>query len=326
MPISRKRALTIAGSVSLFGLLLTSCTAETGAVGEAADSEVTVVATTTQMGSLATQITDCAGGATLILMSPSDDPHQFEASSAQMVDMIEADLVVANGLGLESAMQRSIDNAVADGAEVVELAPELDPLPISADEQHEHGDDSHDHGEHGHEHGTHDAHVWMDVSRMADGAELLGEEIAAATGDETYVSCGTEVAEELRDVDAEIADIIADLGAPRLVTDHAAYNYFADRYGVEVSGVVVPGGSTDAEPSSQDLAELSELLSEQGADALVTSKANTNRLVTALADEANGTVPVVELYENGVGEPGSDAETYQDAMLYNAKSMADAIN
>ena len=89
---------------------------------------------------------------------------------------------------------------------------------------------------------------------------------------------------------------------------------------------MVPGGSTDAEPSSQDLAELSELLSEQGADALVTSKANTNRLVTALADEANGTVPVVELYENGVGEPGSDAETYQDAMLYNAKSMADAIN
>lgn len=326
MPTSPKRALTIAGSVSLFGLLLTSCTAETGAVGEAADSEVTVVATTTQMGSLATQITDCAGGATQILMSPSDDPHQFEASSAQMVDMIEADLVVANGLGLESAMQRSIDNAVADGAEVVELAPELDPLPISADEQHEHGDDSHDHGEHGHEHGTHDAHVWMDVSRMADGAELLGEEIAAATGDETYVSCGTEVAEELRDVDAEIADIIADLGAPRLVTDHAAYDYFADRYGVEVSGVVVPGGSTDAEPSSQDLAELSELLSEQGADALVTSKANTNRLVTALADEANGTVPVVELYENGVGEPGSDAETYQDAMLYNAKSMADAIN
>ena len=326
MPISRKRALTIAGTVSFFGLLLTSCTAETGAVGEPADGGVTVVATTTQMGSLATEITDCAGGATQVLMSPSDDPHQFEASSAQMVDMIEADLVVANGLGLESAMQRSIDNAVADGAEVVELAPELDPLPISADEQHEHGDDSHDHGEQGHEHGTHDAHVWMDVSRMADGAELLGEEIAAATGDETYLSCGTEVAEELRDVDAEIADIMAGLGSPRLVTDHAAYNYFADRYGVEISGVVVPGGSTDAEPSSQDLAELSELLSEQGADALVTSKANKNRLVTALANEANGTVPVVELYENAVGEPGSDAETYQDAMLYNAKSMADAIN
>lgn len=328
MPTPRKRALAVAGTVSLAGLLLASCTTDTGAVGEAADGDATatVVATTTQMGSLAEQVTECAGGATQILMSPSDDPHQFEASSAQIVDMIQADLVVSNGLGLESAMQRSIDNAVTDGAEVVELAPELDPLPVSADDQHDHGEETHDHAEHEHDHGEYDAHVWMDVSRMADGAELLGEEIAAATGDDTYVSCGTEVAEELRDVDAEIAEIMAELDAPRLVTDHAAYNYFADRYGVEITGVVIPGGSTDAEPSSQDLAALAKVLNDQEADALVTSKANTNRLVTALAGETNGAVPVVELYENAVGEPGSDAETYQDAMLYNANAMADAIN
>src|SRR5699024_1097088 len=125
------------------------------------------------------------------------------------------DLVVANGLGLESAMQGSIDNASADGAEVLELGPQLDPLPFSADEEHDHGEAGHDHS---HEHGVHDAHVWMDVARMADGAALLGEEIAAATGDESYVSCGTEVAEELRDVDAEIAETIEELGTPRLVT------------------------------------------------------------------------------------------------------------
>ncbi len=323
MTSSRKRSLTVVGTVSLAGLLLASCTAETGDAGESANegTSATVVATTTQMGSLAEQITGCAGGATQVLMSPSDDPHQFEASSAQIVDMIKADVVVSNGLGLESAMQRSIDNAVSDGAEVVELAPELDPLPVSADGHHAHGEDGHGHG-----HGEYDAHVWMDVSRMADGAKLLGEEIAAVTGDDTYVSCGTEVAEELRDVDAEIAEIIAQLDTPRLVTDHAAYNYFADRYGVEISGVVIPGGSTDAEPSSQDLAALAKLLNDQEADALVTSKANTNRLVTALADEADGAVPVVELYENAVGEPGSDTETYQDAMLYNANAIADAIN
>lgn len=322
MPTSRKRALPVAATIALFGLAMSSCTAETGATGETTneDATATVVATTTQMGSLAEQITDCAGGVTQVLMGPNDDPHQFDASSSQMVDMIQADLVVANGLGLESAMQGSIDNAVADGADVFELGPELDPLPLSADDEHDH-EEGHDH-----DHGAYDAHVWMDVSRMADGAALLGEKIAAVTGDDTYISCGTEVAENLEEVDADIADIIDGLGTPRLVTDHAAYNYFADRYGLEISGVVVPGGSTDAEPSSQALAELSQLLNDQGADALVTSKANTSRLVTALADETNQTVPVVELYENGVGEPGSEAETYQDAMLYNAQAMADAIN
>src|SRR5699024_6522281 len=236
------------------------------------------------------------------------------------------------GLGLEASMQRSIENAESDGAEVFEVAPQLDPLPLGDDHDHEHdhgeGEESHDHGEHeeSHEHGSYDSHVWLDVARMADGAELIGESIAETSGDDTYVSCGADVAESLRETDAEMEDILGEMDSPRLVTDHAAYGYFADRYGIEISGVVIPGGSTDGEPSSQDLASLTSLLDDEGADALVTSKANTNRMITALANETDGDVPVIELYESAVGESGSDAETYQDAMLYNANALAEALN
>ena len=324
-----KRTLAMTGTAAIAGLFLAACSNDPGedAATTADDSTPHVVATTTQIGSLAEQITACGGGETQTLMSVGDDPHQFEASSSQIADMVTADVVISNGLGLESSMQRSIDNAVSDGAELLELTPELDPLPYSTDHDHDHDheEDEHDEAEHGHDHGSYDSHVWMDVSRMADGAELIGEEIATAVGDDAYVACGEEVADDLRDVDAKIEEILADVETPRLVTDHAAYGYFADRYGVEISGVVIPGGSTDAEPSSQDLADLSTLLNDEGADALVTSKANTNRLITALAEETGNDVPVIELYESGIGEPGSGAETYQDAMLYNANELADAL-
>ena len=315
----RKRSLAMTGTAAIAGLFLAACSNDPGedAATTGDDSTPHVVATTTQIGSLAEQITACGGGETQTLMSVGDDPHQFEASSSQIADMVTADVVISNGLSLESSMQRSIDNAVSDGAELLELTPELDPLPYSTDHD--------DEAEHGHDHGSYDSHVWMDVSRMADGAELIGEEIATAVGDDAYVACGEEVANDLRDVDAKIEEILADVETPRLVTDHAAYGYFADRYGVEISGVVIPGGSTDAEPSSQDLADLSALLNDEGADALVTSKANTNRLITALAEETGNDVPVIELYESGIGEPGSGAETYQDAMLYNANELADAL-
>lgn len=326
----KKRTFTVIGMASVFGLLLSACSTTNDDNASADSASATVVATSTQVGSIAEQITACAGGETQILMSAGDDPHQFEASSAQIADMVTADLVISNGLGLESSMQRSIDNAVTDGAEVFELAPALDPLPLEDDhhhdahEEHDHGHE-HEHG-HQHEHGDYDAHIWMDVARMADGAELIGENIADITDDQAYVDCGTEVAQDLRDVDAQMADILGDLDSARLVTDHAAYGYFADRYGVEISGVVIPGGSTDGEPSSQDLTALTALLNDAGADALVTSKANTNRMISALADESGGNIPVVELYESAIGEPGSDAETYQDAMLYNATALAEALS
>jgi len=315
MASQRKNLLSVVGVASIAGLVLAGCAAQSGGDGD--QTAATVVATTTQMGSLVDQITECAGGDAQVLMSPGDDPHTFEASSAQIADMVTADLVVTNGLGLEASMQRSIDNAKEDGAQIFEVAPQLDPLP--AGEEHEHADDHH-------EHGSYDAHVWMDVSRMADGAKLIGERVAETTGDDAYQQCGEQLADQLADVDDEIVDIIGDLDSPNLVTDHAAYGYFADRYAVEIGGVVVPGGSTDGEPSSHQLAELTDLLKDDGVDALVTSKANPSRMITALSDETGGDVPVIELYESGTGESGSDAETYQDAMLYNAHALAEALN
>lgn len=319
----KNRTSAVIGLVSACGLLLSACSTTNNDNASADSATASIVATTTQVGSIAEQITACAGGTTQILMSAGDDPHQFEASSAQIADMVTADLVISNGLGLESSMQRSIDNAVTDGAEVFELAPALDPLPL--DDDHHDAHEEHEH-EHAHEHGDYDAHIWMDVARMADGAELIGENIAEITDDNAYVDCGTEIAENLRDVDAQMAAILGNLDSARLVTDHAAYGYFADRYGVEISGVVIPGGSTDGEPSSQDLTALTALLNDAGADALVTSKATTNRMISALADESGGDIPVVELYESAIGEPGSDAETYQDAMLYNATALAEALS
>lgn len=319
-----KRTMKGIALLSIIGLSVSACSSETDDGGGADDATATIVVTTTQIGSVVSQITECAGGQTQVLMSPGDDPHQFEASSAQIVDMINADLVVTNGLGLEASMQRSLDNAVTDGAHVIELAPQLDPLPLGDDHQHE--PQEHADHDHNHEHGNDDPHVWMDVSRMATGAQLIGDKVAQRTGDDTYADCGAEVADELHAVDAQIENLLADVVSARLVTDHAAYGYFADRYGVTIEGVVIPGGSTDGEPSSQDLVQLTQLLNDQGADALVTSIANKNRMVQALAEETGNEIPVVELYEAGVGEPGSETETYQQAMLYNAKALAEAMN
>src|SRR5699024_7322565 len=93
-----KRTLTVAAMLSVFGLALSACSSGSGDDDAAANATATVVATTTQVGSVAGQVTECADGHTQVLMSPGDDPHQFEASSAQIADMISADLVVTNGL------------------------------------------------------------------------------------------------------------------------------------------------------------------------------------------------------------------------------------
>ncbi|MEW1981797.1 metal ABC transporter substrate-binding protein [Citricoccus sp. NPDC079358] len=323
---TRRRALPLV-ALALAGTVLAGCAGEgTGTEGASGGTEPVAVATTTQLGNILDSITTCAGTTSSTVMGPGDDPHDFSPSSRQIAEMAGAGLVVTNGLGLEAGMQTALDNAEADGAHLVAVAPEVDPLPFAEHDGHEGGSADDDSAE-GHSHDGDDPHFWLDVARMGQAAELIGAELAEVTGDGQYADCGTQTAEELVAVDAEVREILETVPEDRrtLVTDHAAYNYFAEAFGFEIAGVVVPGGSTDAEPSSGELAGLVTQMNQEGADALVTGAGAGNRLMGALSAETGGEVPVVELYEGGIGPEGSGAKTYAEAMVLNARTLAEAL-
>jgi zinc/manganese transport system substrate-binding protein len=92
-----------------------------------------VVVTTTVLGSVVGEILTCAVGddsSMTVLMPIGADPHDFQASSAQVALMAGADLVVVNGLGLEEGVLDAVENVEADGVSVLEIASLIDPLAI----------------------------------------------------------------------------------------------------------------------------------------------------------------------------------------------------
>lgn len=313
-----RRAALCGLSLALSTSVLVGCAGDDG-------TGPTAVATMGPLGSITQQITDCAGGTTETLMGPGDDPHDFVMSSRQLVSMVKADLVVANGLGLESAMQDGIDNARDEGAQVYEVAPALDPAPFEEPTTDEHGD--HEHGHEGHDHGSLDPHVWLDASRMATAATNIGRQLAEATGQADYRRCGRQVAAELRQTDRQVRTILARVPEDRrvLVTDHEAFGYFARAYGFRIVGAVVPGGSTDAGPSSQRIAELAHTIAEQDVGAIFSNVNVGSKVVDNVAEASGRPVRVIPLYVESLGPDGSSADTYQGMMLTDARRIAGAL-
>ena len=86
----------------------------TGCAGSAASDRPLVVVTTNILGDVVSKL---AGDdvEVLTLMRPGADPHSFEISAAEAARMRSADLLVANGLGLEEGLQQHLDAASADG-------------------------------------------------------------------------------------------------------------------------------------------------------------------------------------------------------------------
>ena len=326
------------GLVATTALVLSACsdadTADTtGTKAEQAAGDISLVVTTTPLGSVTEQIAACAGGTSTTLMPVNADPHDFSASSAQVADMVKADLVIANGLGLEGGLDASLQQVEADGTEVLHVAEHIDPLPWG-DHEHEHEDhdhgDEHAHEEEGHEghnHGDLDPHFWLDVARMAEAAQLIGDEVAERTGDDTWSECGAEVSGELTALDEEIREDLSVIPEERrtIVTDHEAFGYFNNAYDFHSAGVVIPGGSTEAQPSSADLASLAGVIREENVPVIFTNAAVNQTLVDALAAEVGEDVQVVSLYEGSVGPKDGPAADYQGMMRENARLIVEAL-
>jgi ABC-type Zn uptake system ZnuABC Zn-binding protein ZnuA len=170
------------------------------------------------------------------------DPHDFSPSSADVATMVGADVVIANGLGLEEGIEDALGSAGDDGARVIEIAPLVNPIEFGGHghEDETHGEDGHaDEGD-DHGHGSLDPHVWFDMNRMADAAVIIGDALAE-TGGDTYATCGQQVADEIRAGEAEVRALLESVPEDKrvLVTDHDALGYLAEEYGYEVAGVVI---------------------------------------------------------------------------------------
>ena len=148
-------------------MLLAGCSRRTGGrSGRPDQRRGRAIATTTIWGDLTGQIVECAGaGQVTTLMPVGADPHDYSPSSQDVAAMVSADLVIANGLGLEEGLEQSLESAKADGATVFEVAPQLDPLPFGENGE-EHAED-HPAGD---DHAGEDPHVWQDVTRAAKAA------------------------------------------------------------------------------------------------------------------------------------------------------------
>jgi zinc/manganese transport system substrate-binding protein len=320
-PRAVRRAVALA-PVALAIALVAGCSGSGS--GSEEQGSPRIVVTTTILGDLVSQVVGDDADVE-VLMPPGADPHDYEPSAAQAAAVREADLVVANGLGLEARLLDTLEAAEADGVRVLQVAPQLDPVPFEDGG----GADDHDHGDDEHDHEGDDPHVWLDPDRMAEAAGLVAGEIADATGldraalDEraaTYAAAARRAAEE---ADGILATVPADQRV--LVTNHDALGYFARRFDLQLVGVAIPGGSTLAEPSAGELAELAELVRDEGVRAVFSETIVPARVLDALAREAGSDVAVVELYTDSLGEPGSPAATYPGMIVEDARRVADGL-
>lgn len=194
------------------------------------------------------------------------------------------------------------------------------------DHEHEEGED-HDHEEDGHEHEGFDPHVWMNPLNVVVWTQNIASALAEIDPDnaEEYEANAASYIAELQALDTWAQERISSISAEqrRLVTDHDALAYFADHYGFEVVGAVLPSYSTLGETSAADLAELQGAIQKFDVPAIFVGTTVNPDLAAQLAQDTG--VQLVPIYTGALSAEDGPAASYLDFLRYNVDAIVDAL-
>jgi len=294
------RALIAVLAAVLCAAFLAACATDDGDPG--GSSGTTAVATTSQVGDLARAVAGDRAGVRQILR-PNSDPHEYEPRPSDVRAVAAADVVLRSGGDLDAWLDGVLENAGSD-AKVVTL---LDVMTPRRDR------------------GGVDPHWWQDARNAIRAVHAIRDALVRAdpAGRPAYSANATGYIDRLRTLDRAIAACMDAIPAARrrLVTDHDALGYYADRYEIDVVGTVIPALSTQAQASAGEVARLVRTIRDSGVTTIFPEGSANPKLTRAIAGDAGARVGPA-LYADTLGPAGSVGETYIGALRFNTRALA----
>jgi ABC-type Zn uptake system ZnuABC Zn-binding protein ZnuA len=266
-----------------------------------------VVATTTQVADFAANV----GGDRVqvtSLLKPNLDAHDYEPSPADVEAIAHADLVIENGAGLESWLHDTITSSgfhgplvdTSQGVRLRQVGGEVDP------------------------------HIWQNPRNAQVMVANIERAMAAADPTDAGVFRANLAAytNQLQVLDVEVQRQIDSLANKQLVTNHDAFGYYIDRYGLVFVGSVIPSFDSSAELSGRDIRDLVAKIKATGVTAVFSETSLPPRTAETIAREAG--VKVVEgadaLYGDSLGPAGSDGDTYLKMIRHNTRTIVSNLS
>lgn len=247
------------------------------------------------------------------LVPRNGDPHTFEPSAQDVEEVAKSDAVFISGLGLEGWISKLVENAGGERP-IFDTSQGLTVTTIS------HGFESG---------GERDPHVWMNPLKMVRVVENVAQGLSKLDpqGAPEFQKRAKNYQNQLRELDVWAANRLKSVPPAhrKLVTAHDAMGYFAQRYGFQVVGTVIPSVGTEAaETSAQQLASLRRKIEVLGVPAIFAERSNNPKFIEQIGADAKVRV-VSGLYVDSLGPKGGEAGTYLQFFRTDVNKIAEVL-
>jgi zinc transport system substrate-binding protein len=311
-------AVTAATALGLGAL--SACSSDSAATGNT--DKFDVVASFYPMAFLAEQVGGDHANVTS-LTEPGQEPHDLEISTKQRAQLEEADAAL-----YLKGLQPAVDEAVSQtGIKTKIDAAGLTTLEDHGSTEHDHaGEEGHAEEEKGHaeeEEHARDPHIWLDPVKYAEVAEGVGKAFEKADPDHAadYKKNTAALVKKLNDLNGEFENGLKDTKTKVFFTNHAAFGYLAERYGLTQEAI--SGLDPESEPSPARIKELQQEAKADGVTTVFYETLVSDKTARTLADDAGLKTDVLDPLE-GITDK-SKGDDYFAVMEANLTALKTAL-
>jgi ABC-type Zn uptake system ZnuABC Zn-binding protein ZnuA len=240
--------------------------------------------------------------------------HTFELVPSDVIKINNADLVIINGLGLESNLEEAVFGAQGKNPtlQILKLGDNtISPTQWEFDFSFPK------------EKGDPNPHLWLNVAYAIKFANLIRDKLTEMDPQNAaYYSENTKrYISLLKKLDEGILQAVQTIPPQnrKLLTYHDSWAYFATRYNMRVVGAVQP--SDFGEPTPRELARLIDQIKSERIPAIFASEVFPTQIVNQIAKESDAKIVETLSDDDLPGNPGEPRHSYVGMMLENMKSM-----
>ena len=242
--------------------------------------------------------------------------HTFEPVPSDIKILVDADLLIVNGLELEIPTLKLAKANMKQGAALLQLGDK------TITEEEYIYDFSFPKG-----HGHPNPHLWLNPQHALRYAALIREELIRIDPDNkgAYEQNAAAYLKRLEALDQAVQEAVKTIpeNNRRLLTYHDSWPYFARRYGFQIIGAVQP--SDFADPSPREVKRLIDQIRKEKVPAVFGSEVFPSPVLEQIAKEGK-TRYIDKLRDDELpGRPGEPQHSYIGMMIENLTFMFEAL-
>lgn len=250
------------------------------------------------------------------LVPAGTEPHDWEISTSDIVNLEKADMLIYNGAGIENWTDKVISTLENKDIVYVKTSEGLDIHKIGEKDSQE---------DNKHSHGSYDPHTWLSIKNAKQEMENIKNALVKYDPDDAdyYEDNYEKYAKKFDKLDKKYSDTLGPIKNKTIIVAHEAFGYLCEEYDINQEGI--EGLTPDSEPDPARMRQIIKFAKKNNVKTIFFEELVSPKVAQTIAKEINAKTEVLNPLEGLSEEQINNGEDYFSVMEKNLEVLYESM-